>query len=843
VLSEQAIIDQFCCAMREEDIDVLPADIIADGHLHRIHVDGDRPGSRNGWYVLHITHDPVPAGQFGCNRRYGNETKFTWKGDRSAKPLSAEERKAFRLEMNRRRREREAVERAEHEAAATRANEIWQSARETTEHPYLTRKGIRSYGLRVGTWEKIDTSTGEIRLITKSALLIPIRDIKKEIHSLQAIFPSDKNPLNRDKDYLAHGQKRGMFYSIGKPVTVDGKMVVIIVEGYATGASVHEASGHAVIVAFDASNLMEVGKAMRARFPDATLIFASDHDRWTLKPIENPGLTRACEASAAVGGVVAIPRFDDLDGKPTDFNDLHAREGLAAVEAIINAALEQPAPEPEQAEQHGVGADLVMPEDPGMLQAMEEKLKPVKGGDHAQAAVSELNHQHAVVLAGDKTVVLRECMSDNPDYEGMSEVRLLSRDAFKMLYENRSVWVEIVDREGKDKSKMIPIADWWLKSPDRRQYLNGITFRPDGIAPDGYYNLWHGYAVDPLPLGIFRNAMKCRRLLRHMKYNVCLGIRGHYRYLLAWMADLVQDPARKKGVALVLRGNKGSGKSKVAEVLASLFGLHAIKVSQMRHLVGNFNRHLAAKLLLVAEESFWAGDKSDDGPLKDMITSKTVTLEAKGVDAFEMPSYLRIVMVTNNDWAVPATEDERRYFVLDVGDDHRQDLPYFAAIDEQMDCNVGEGRRALLSLLQSFDLSGVSIRKVPETAALRKQRALSMAVEDQFIHDALVDGELLDADWNIGRNIPKSELYGEYVRYSKGRGRSFTLDSARFGKHFMKRTGAVATRLGGIATGRTRAYKAPSREEAAKRFAQEMKIDLAAILDGTSDADDNNALF
>lgn len=346
MLHEQAIIDQFCKAMLEHDIDVSPQDIVADGKFHRVHVDGDRNKVKNGWYVLHA--DQHPAGAFGCNRRYGNNVKFTWKGEKSAKPLSAAERRAWRDEMTRKRLEREAAERQKRDAALVEANRTWDLAREATDHPYLTRKGVRAHGLRIGTWEKINTETGEIRLISKLALLVPIRDAKKQIHSLQAIFPNDKNPLGRDKDYMAGGEKRGMFYSIGKPIEYDGKLVIIICEGYATGASLHECTGHAVIVAFDAPNLPEVAKVIRARFPDAIIIIAADNDRWTLKPVENPGVTRANEAAAAVAGLVAVPDFDDLDGNPTDFNDLQQREGPEAVAGAIDAVLNPPEPDPPE---------------------------------------------------------------------------------------------------------------------------------------------------------------------------------------------------------------------------------------------------------------------------------------------------------------------------------------------------------------------------------------------------------------------------------------------------------------------------------------------------------------
>lgn len=351
MLHETDAIEKFRDAMAERGI-VTRDDIIPDGKLHRIRVDGDKKGQRNGWYILHC--DEKPAGAFGCNRRYGNDQKFTWTA-KATKPLTPAERRELRERMERQKLEREAAERARHAAAATLAQQIWDSAEECTQHPYLTKKCIKSHGLRVGVWEKVNPDTGEVRVISKRALLIPIRDTKKRIHSLQAIFPS-KVMGDRDKDYLKDGAKEGLFYSFGKPLTVDGKLVIVICEGYATGASIHEATGHAIIVAFDAGNLLPVARVIRERFPDALIIMAADNDQWTLQPVENPGVTRARQAATEVGGLIAVPPFaaelgEVGKGGPSDFNDLHEREGMDAVRKVFADAL---APEPvEQVEEIG----------------------------------------------------------------------------------------------------------------------------------------------------------------------------------------------------------------------------------------------------------------------------------------------------------------------------------------------------------------------------------------------------------------------------------------------------------------------------------------------------------
>ena len=352
MLHESDVIQEFHSAMAEHGVVVALGDIEADGKLHRIDVDGDKRGTKNGWYVLHA--DEYPRGEFGCNRRFGNDHKIKWSAKAPARPLTPDEKRAYREKMDRQRAAREAETAARREAAAALANRLWNEAKPADEHPYLTRKQIKAHGLRVGKWEKVRDS-GEVYLISPHALLVPLYGLGKKLMGLQAILPKKLlDDGTRDKDYSKDVAKEGLFFPIGKPLTVDGKQVIIICEGYATGASIHEATGHAVIVAFDAPNLLPVARVIRAKFADATILFAADNDQWTVRPVVNPGLTRAREAAAEVGGLVALPEFDTSlgvvgeKGGPTDFNDLQLARGADEVRATIEAALNPPPPRDEE---------------------------------------------------------------------------------------------------------------------------------------------------------------------------------------------------------------------------------------------------------------------------------------------------------------------------------------------------------------------------------------------------------------------------------------------------------------------------------------------------------------
>ena len=252
--------------------------------------------------------------------------------DNERTPISAEEiqaRKQRREEEERKEQQLRAERMAQ---AAAQANTIWESATELEgdEHPYLKRKLVKSFGLRIGRFRNQD-----------GALLVPIRNIDGQITSLQAIFQNENPQLGRDRDYLPGGQKRGCFHVIGNKPT-GANPVIVICEGYSTGASIHMATGYCVVVAFDAGNVPTVAKLMRQQFGRATIVVAADNDQWHEDGKQNDGVHYARQASITTGGLLAVPKFTRLSDKPTDFNDLHVLEGLNAVSDQINAVIPEP---------------------------------------------------------------------------------------------------------------------------------------------------------------------------------------------------------------------------------------------------------------------------------------------------------------------------------------------------------------------------------------------------------------------------------------------------------------------------------------------------------------------
>src|SRR6202012_4096188 len=143
-----------------------------------------------------------------------------------------------------------------------------------------------------------------------------------------------------------------------------------------------------------------------------------------------------------------------------------------------------------------------------------------------------------------------------------------------------------------------------------------------------------------------------------------------------FFAQMVQRPRERLGIALVMRGKMGSGKTKVGEVIGALFPRHWFLVDDPRYVTGQFNAHMMSCLLLQADEAVWAGDKAAEGRLKGLITSRTQMIESKGIDPVQVANFVRVIMTSNEGWVVPAGVDERRFLVLDVGSGCEQNHAY-----------------------------------------------------------------------------------------------------------------------------------------------------------------------
>jgi hypothetical protein len=208
---------------------------------------------------------------------------------------------------------------------------------------------------------------------------------------------------------------------------------------------------------------------------------------------------------------------------------------------------------------------------------------------------------------------------------------------------------------------------------------------------------------------------------------------------------------------VVLRGGQGIGKSFYAEHFGELFGRHFIPVTDPKQVVGNFNKVLHNALFVFSDEAFAANDKRAEGVLKGLVTQSHITIEPKGVDAFKAAKYFRLLLASNKGWVVPTDIDDRRFFVLDVGEVHKDDTAHFGAIDAEWKTG---GREAFMEFLLKRDIGSFNHRRRPETAALVDQKIHTLGGVHRVFYELLASGSAPVALTDEERVfIPTHDLY------------------------------------------------------------------------------------
>jgi DNA primase traC len=272
---------------------------IMDGRWHRVKVEGDKRGAMSGSYVIYL--DGRPAGYIK-NFRTGEERRWKVRGH----VMSPGDRARLQAEASARAAERELAKRNAQQAAAQRVrNQVARLMPIRKPTPYLLAKGIGVHDGILTDHEGKDT-------------YIPAFDADGNQWTMQYIAQDGA------KRFAKGARKTGCFHPVGGMKALEQAPVIVVAEGYATAATLSEALGQTVVVAFDSGNLLSVARALHQKYPDRPVVIAGDDDRHLeLTQGINPGRVKAEAAAAAVGGQAWFPVFaPDEQGYPEDLRPI-----------------------------------------------------------------------------------------------------------------------------------------------------------------------------------------------------------------------------------------------------------------------------------------------------------------------------------------------------------------------------------------------------------------------------------------------------------------------------------------------------------------------------------------
>lgn len=450
----------------------------------------------------------------------------------------------------------------------------------------------------------------------------------------------------------------------------------------------------------------------------------------------------------------------------------------------------------------------------------KKKTFPVSQNHSVITTIEEINERYAVVPIGGKVAVAD--LKDN-------KFNLMSFDSAANWFAN----TVIVYSDGTPW----PAFKVWKTSANRRQFER-VEFIPGDTAPQGVLNLWSGWGVEAQPYS-------WPLIQEHLREVVCSGNQVHYDYLLNWIAHMVQFPRKKPDVAVVLKGKKGTGKDTVGVLLERIVGRsHYAHFTRPDDFTNNFNASLEKALFAHVEEAFFSGDRSKIGALQNLITGKSIPITRKGYDTVECDSFIRVLMTTNEDWAIPATGDERRYFALEVSDSRKGDLPYFSRLHAAIE---GDEAHGFMYAMMKRDISGFNPRSVPVTRELSQQKLQNLDAFGKWMYDLLFTGALprhekqdglggarwavVREEWDDCLSVPKSLLRDCFEEHRRKSCRAENVLSDKAFGDKMAKLGANSVKLpatveipGKAETHRPWAYKLPKLDEARKNFAVQLGL-------------------
>ena len=285
------IVQSFQAEMRSKGI-TPPQYLTANGKIHRFYIEGDRRGTKNGWYILYM--DGLPGGAFGS---WKLGIALTW-CLKKRQFMSNHEFAKLKRQMDDARHQRDMERDVERKKAAILAKQRWCSYPVVDpNHPYLVRKQISPFCARQCSKE----------------IVLPIIDFFGEFHSLQYIHEDGS------KRFLPNGAIKSHFIPVHKhPKKV---VQILVCEGLATAATLAQAyPDSCVIAACNSGNLKSVALVLRENLPETKIIICADDDRQSLV---NTGLNKAYEAAIAARALFTKPEWPATAPQSlTDFNDL-----------------------------------------------------------------------------------------------------------------------------------------------------------------------------------------------------------------------------------------------------------------------------------------------------------------------------------------------------------------------------------------------------------------------------------------------------------------------------------------------------------------------------------------
>lgn len=212
-----------------------------------------------------------------------------------------------------------------------------------------------------------------------------------------------------------------------------------------------------------------------------------------------------------------------------------------------------------------------------------------------------------------------------------------------------------------------------------------------------------------------------------------------YRYLILYLAHMIQKPEEKPGVVMAMLGGQGTGKGSGLRIVERIWSSSTLLVSDVDHVIGRFNAALEGNYVICMDEAMFAGDKRAMDRLKSLVTEPTITIEQKQQPRRSIESYHRFFTTTNHAHFAHIEPDDRRFVFFHVSDNRQGDAAYWGQVHQAI--NDPAVISAMVYDLERYDLTKFDVRQRPKNRAHMDQKLRSLTGFDRYWYEVLQSGE------------------------------------------------------------------------------------------------------
>jgi hypothetical protein len=355
--------------------------------------------------------------------------------------------------------------------------------------------------------------------------------------------------------------------------------------------------------------------------------------------------------------------------------------------------------------------------------------------------------------------------------DGRLEIK--SRKQFKERCEHIRCIIE-KEKRGKKYNEEVEFTSEWFKDSDIRRYDSLSFSPPPEIAPKGSYNTFMGFEAEK---GKYVSSGNVEPFLEH-----CRVMAGNddvsCKYLIDWLADIIQNPGRLSNVSILLRGEQGTGKNLLIELIAKhILGrrLSFETANPAGELFSKFSKGRKEKLLITINEANGKDTHCNSDLIKDMITSTTLNYEQKGIDSIELNNFARLLWTSNNQNPLKIELKDRRFVVLESGEQYIGNVEYF----DRLVAYSKDPRNAfaIWEFLKNRDLSNVHLaRDRPITKAYRDMQESSIPVHYRFLNSMVYEYDENEV------TMTSQRLFKEFTDWQTRNRHNVPIASNSFGK-------------------------------------------------------------